>query len=194
MAARASLHLDTSKIHTSPTRPLSPAERIKTERSQRDDGELTSRSNNHGDVSHLEALGHLMGSDMIVGNYALGKVLGKGAFGTTRVGTHTETKDSVAIKIYDKRTVASLGQELSHRITAEISALESVGGHDGVVGLHDVIHTTTSICLVLEFVGGGTLEDCMKRGMTLPEAISLFKGIASAVSYCHQRSVLDYFC
>jgi hypothetical protein len=93
-------------------RPLSPAERIKSSREQHTLN--TSRSSNAGPdaASNLNALGHLLGgsvsAEFVVGDWKLGKVLGKGAFGTTRIATHAsgEHASVVAVKCYDKKMVA----------------------------------------------------------------------------------------
>lgn len=40
-----------------------------------------------------------------IGNYELGKTLGKGTFGKVKEGTHIPTGEKVAIKIIDKSSI-----------------------------------------------------------------------------------------
>jgi 5'-AMP-activated protein kinase catalytic alpha subunit len=57
-----------------------------------------------------------------VGNYALGKTLGKGTFGLVRLGKHIVTGDHVAVKILDKKKIEELGDH--GRVANELKILK----------------------------------------------------------------------
>ena len=60
----------------------------------------------------------------VVGNYVLGRDLGKGTFGKVKVGSHQTTGEKVAVKILEKEKIVDVGDV--ERVAREIHILKIV--------------------------------------------------------------------
>lgn len=93
----------------------------------------------------------------MVGDYALGKVIGEGSFGVVRLGTHLYTPGlKAAIKIIAKKDHWSRDAKL--RITREIDILTKVK-HPNLIECYDVIETADHWYFIMEYASGGDLFD-----------------------------------
>jgi serine/threonine protein kinase len=84
-----------------------------------------------------------------VGKYVLHETLGEGSFGKVKRAVHTETHEAVAIKILDKDQIEK--QDAATQIKKEISIMRMIN-HPHVVGVKEVLATTTKILIVMELV------------------------------------------
>jgi|LauGreDrversion4_2_1035121.scaffolds.fasta_scaffold389956_1 5'-AMP-activated protein kinase catalytic alpha subunit len=75
-------------------------------------------------VPQLEKVSVVIGEDgsTTVGNYKLGRDLGKGTFGKVRVGTHLLTDEKVAVKILEKDKIVDTNDV--DRVSREIHILK----------------------------------------------------------------------
>jgi len=89
-----------------------------------------------------------------VGNYKLGKDLGKGTFGQVKVGTHLVTGEKVAIKVLEKQKIADVNDV--ERVAREIHILKIVR-HPAVVQLYEIVETQQELYLIMEYARGGEL-------------------------------------
>jgi 5'-AMP-activated protein kinase, catalytic alpha subunit len=69
------------------------------------------------------------------GLIVIGRSLGQGTFGKVRIGTHTITNESVAIKILEKDKIKDKSDV--ERVTREINILKKVR-HPNVIQLYEV--------------------------------------------------------
>lgn len=67
----------------------------------------------------------------------------------------------MAVKSVDLRTLASHRQRTM--VAKEIRVLHRLSGVPDVAKLIDVIHHPTSIHFVLEYIGGGSLQQLLRR-------------------------------
>lgn len=76
----------------------------------------------------------------------------------------------------------------------EIALLHECAGFDGIIKLHDVFETDTSVCLVLDLLSQGELFDCMlkTKGGKFPEARvkSLMRDILQSVCDLHSLNIM----
>ncbi|KAL4246650.1 Protein kinase-like domain superfamily protein, partial [Pleurotus pulmonarius] len=77
----------------------------------------------------------------VVGNYTLGKVIGEGAYGKVRLGTHRLTSTRVAIKQIPKAMSSYLTREIHHHRQLH---------HPHVTQMYEVIATEANIWIVTE--------------------------------------------
>ncbi|EIN04721.1 Pkinase-domain-containing protein [Punctularia strigosozonata HHB-11173 SS5] len=119
----------------------------------------------------------------VVGNYTLGKVIGEGAYGKVRLGTHRMTSTKVAIKQIPKAMSAALTREIHHHRQLH---------HPHVVQLYEVIATESSIWLVSELCSGGELFDYLveKGRLAEEEAKVVFGQLCLAVGYIHDKGIV----
>jgi len=119
-------------------------------------------------------------------SYALGKLIGRGAFGKVNVGVHRATSHQVALKMCDTK-----GGAHCKRLQTEVEVLVRLKGHPSVVRLHETIETSAQVIFVLELCTGGDLLRLVKRRRALAEGCArvLFAQLMSAVAHMHSVSV-----
>lgn len=125
---------------------------------------------------------------MPVGNYELGRTLGRGNFGKVKYARNTLSGHGFAVKILDKSRIFQLC--ITDQIKREIGTLKLLK-HPNVVRLHEVLASKTKIYMVLEYVTGGELFDRLASNGKLSEAEGrkLFQQLIDGVSYCHDKGV-----
>lgn len=100
------------------------------------------------------------------------------------------TNQKVAIKIYDKQNL--LDPQRRKGVRREIKLLERMR-HEHIVHLYEAFDTKTKVYLVMENVNGGSLHSLIKsranRRLKDSEAKKFFGQIASAIKYCHSKSI-----
>ncbi|KIK57429.1 hypothetical protein GYMLUDRAFT_75618 [Collybiopsis luxurians FD-317 M1] len=119
----------------------------------------------------------------VVGNYTLGRVIGEGAYGKVRLGTHRLTSTRVAIKQIPKSMSASLTREIHHHRQLH---------HPHVTQMYEVIATESSIWIVTELCSGGELFDYLteKGRLSEDETKFLFGQLCLAVAYLHDKGIV----
>ncbi|KAG6835678.1 hypothetical protein H0H93_015823 [Arthromyces matolae] len=119
----------------------------------------------------------------VIGNYTLGKVIGEGAYGKVRLGTHRLTSTRVAIKQIPKAMSASLTREIHHHRQLH---------HPHVAQMYEVIATESSIWIVTELCSGGELFDYLveKGRLSEDEAKLIFGQLCLAVAYLHNHGIV----
>uniref|UniRef100_A0A0W0GCC5 Protein kinase domain-containing protein n=1 Tax=Moniliophthora roreri TaxID=221103 RepID=A0A0W0GCC5_MONRR len=119
----------------------------------------------------------------VVGNYTLGRVIGEGAYGKVRIGTHRLTSTRVAIKQIPKAMSASLTREIHHHRQLH---------HPHITQMYEVIATESSIWIVTELCSGGELFDYLaeKGRLGEDETRFLFGQICLAVAYLHEKGIV----
>ena len=124
-----------------------------------------------------------------IGNYILGKAIGKGTFGKVKLGIHTLTGEKVAIKILEKIRIKDSSD--IERVSREIKILKLVR-HPNVVKLYEIIETPKHIFLVMEYVPCGELFDYIVSHNKLGEeqACLFYQQILSGLEYLHKVNVI----
>jgi len=119
--------------------------------------------------------------------YSIGDEIGRGGFSIVKKGVNKETKESVAIKIIEKKTTGEEEVALLHR---EIDIMRKLK-HPHIIALHDVFEDSERIYLVLELVTGGELFDqIVSRGVySERDAASVIHQILEAVGYMHSNGI-----
>ncbi|EER89894.1 hypothetical protein BDA96_10G211400 [Sorghum bicolor] len=130
---------------------------------------------------------------LLMGRYELDKLLGKGSFAKVYHARNVDTREEVAIKIMDKDHLSKLGAvQVQQQIMREIDIMRRVR-HPHVVRIHEVMATRKSIFVVMEFVGGGTINARLVhragRGISEASARRVFQQLVSALDYCHSLGV-----
>lgn len=126
-------------------------------------------------------------SQLLLGKYEKGRLLGKGTFAKVYYGKEVATGDGVAIKVLNKDQVKKEG--MMEQITREIAVMRLVR-HPHVVELREVMATKTKIFFVMEYVKGGELFAKVAKGKLREDAArKYFQQLVSAVDFCHSRGV-----
>ncbi|KAK9800898.1 hypothetical protein WJX73_008296 [Symbiochloris irregularis] len=129
-------------------------------------------------------------SSKVSDNYLLGRILGKGAFGTVYVATNRKTSHAYACKSIDKAKLVS--EEDRQDIQREVDVLNLVGQHPNVAELYHVFEDAKHVHLVLELCKGGELFDRVVSKGTFTEkmAADFFRTMVTVVEHMHQLGIM----
>lgn len=89
--------------------------------------------------------------------YSLGKVLGKGHFGVTRLATHKATGKQYACKSISKAKLVC--PEDVADVQREVQIMNHLSGHANVVTIKGVYEDKSAVHIVMELCAGGELFD-----------------------------------
>lgn len=132
--------------------------------------------------SYCELLQEFSSKDLrTVGNYALGRLIGKGSFGKVYLATHKLTNGSKVVLKSAKKDDPNLAREIHHHRQFF---------HPHIARLYEVIVTETLVWLVLEYCPGDELYNYLLKHGPLPveKVQRVFTQLTGAVSYVHAAS------
>jgi serine/threonine protein kinase len=136
----------------------------------------------------------------MIGQWKIGRTIGKGSSGRVKIAKHASTDQYAAVKIVPKGLIMSSRLSMSEAgtkaeklllgIEREIVIMKLID-HPNVLSLYDVWETNDDLYLVMEYVPGGELFDYLVRKGRLPqhEALHYFQQICYAVDYCHRFNI-----
>jgi calcium-dependent protein kinase len=122
--------------------------------------------------------------------YNLGKVLGRGQFGTTRLAELKKDNKTYACKSIAKRKLTL--PEDREDVKREVQIMHHLKGHPNVTYLRDTFEDKQSVHLVMDLCAGGELFDAIQRRGMYSEAAaaSLMRTIVEVVAHCHNMGVI----
>ncbi|KAK4675488.1 hypothetical protein QC764_504650 [Podospora pseudoanserina] len=132
--------------------------------------------------SYQELLDEFSNKDLkSVGNYTLGRLIGKGSFGKVYLATHKLTNGSKVVLKSAKKDDANLAREIHHHRQFV---------HPHIARLYEVIVTESMVWLVLEYCSGDELYNYLIDHGKLPveKVQKTFTQLVGAVSYVHQQN------
>ncbi|KAL6614480.1 hypothetical protein ACP70R_036750 [Stipagrostis hirtigluma subsp. patula] len=127
-------------------------------------------------------------SQVIMGRYRLGRLLGRGNFAKVYKARRLATGEAVAIKVFDKDAVRRSGTVA--QVKREVDVMRLVH-HPHVVRLHEVMATRSRIYFAMEYASGGELFARLAQSTRFPESVArrYFQQLITAVEFCHSRGV-----
>ncbi|PBP22660.1 kinase-like protein, partial [Diplocarpon rosae] len=113
-----------------------------------------------------------------VGNYTLGRLIGKGSFGKVYLATHKLTNGSKVVLKSANKDDSNLAREIHHHRQFI---------HPHIVRLYEVIVTENLVWLVLEYCSGDELYNYLLAHGALPveKVQKIFTQLVGAVTYVH---------
>lgn len=122
-----------------------------------------------------------------VRNYVLNSILGQGASSIVYRATNILYNIDFAVKVVFKSKVS---ERNTLTYEAEVNSLIKLD-HPNVIHLYDFFNEDNNMFLVLEYCGGGTLEDKISSNEYIPEElkIKICMQIISALKYCYDMSI-----
>lgn len=136
----------------------------------------------------------------MIGQWRIGRTIGKGSSGRVKIAKHSITGKYAAIKIVPKGLILTSRMSVSEAgaradkvllgIEREIVIMKLID-HPNVLKLYDVWETSGELFLIMEYVPGGELFDYLVKRGRLPEleALQYFQQIIHAVDYCHRFNI-----
>jgi tRNA A-37 threonylcarbamoyl transferase component Bud32/tetratricopeptide (TPR) repeat protein len=130
----------------------------------------------------------LIGNDALpkIPGFSIERELGRGAANIVYLARETALGRDVALKLFPRHSL--IDPHAREHWLAEARALSRVP-HERVVAIHHVIETDDWLCLVLEYVAGGTLKQRLTEPLAPRDAARLMETIARAVGYFHARGL-----
>ncbi|OTB06225.1 hypothetical protein M426DRAFT_9716 [Hypoxylon sp. CI-4A] len=132
--------------------------------------------------SYQELLDEFSNKDLKnVGNYTLGRLIGKGSFGKVYLASHKLTNGSKVVLKSANKDDSNLAREIHHHRQFV---------HPHIARLYEIIVTETLVWLVLEYCPGDELYNYLLNHGPLPaeKVQRIFTQLVGAVSYVHQQS------
>ncbi|KOS20860.1 putative serine/threonine-protein kinase [Escovopsis weberi] len=132
--------------------------------------------------SYQQLLDEFSSSDLrTVGNYNLGRLIGKGSFGKVYLATHKLTNGSKVVLKSANKTDSNLAREIHHHRQFI---------HPHIARLYEVIVTESLVWMVLEYCSGDELYNYLLDYGPLPVAKvqKIFAQLVGAVTYVHMQS------
>ncbi|CAG8973404.1 hypothetical protein HYALB_00000168 [Hymenoscyphus albidus] len=132
--------------------------------------------------SYHELLEEFSSKDLrSVGNYTLGRLIGRGSFGKVYLASHKLIHGSKVVLKSAKKDDSNLAREIHHHRQFL---------HPHIARLYEVIVTETLVWLVLEYCPGDELYNYLLKNGPLPveKVQKIFTQLVGAVSYVHNSS------
>ncbi|GAM82564.1 hypothetical protein ANO11243_005460 [Dothideomycetidae sp. 11243] len=131
--------------------------------------------------SYQELLSEFNAKDLrSVGNYTVGRLIGKGSFGKVYLASHKLTNGSKVVLKSAKKDDQNLTREIHHHRQFI---------HPHIARLYEVIVTESLVWLVLEWCPGDELYNhLLQHGrMEAPQVQKIFTQLVGAVSFVHKK-------
>jgi calcium-dependent protein kinase len=126
----------------------------------------------------------------VTDKYHLGRELGRGEFGVTRLATDRATRERLACKSVPKRRLRTAVDVADVR--REVAIMASLPDHPALVRLRAAYEDAEAVHLVMELCDGGELFDrIVARGRyTERAAAAAARTVAEVVRACHAHGVM----
>jgi calcium-dependent protein kinase len=126
----------------------------------------------------------------VTDKYHLGRELGRGEFGVTRLATDRATRERLACKSIPKRRLRTAVDVADVR--REVAIMASLPDHPALVRLRAAYEDAGAVHLVMELCDGGELFDrIVARGRyTERAAAAAARTVAEVVRACHAHGVM----
>ena len=123
----------------------------------------------------------------IVERFELLGLLGEGGLATVHLARHLQLGTEHAIKF-----LSAPNPRMTERLLRE-GRIQARLRHPNVVSVTDVVQSEGEVGLVMEFVEGFSLADCIRDGgaMELQEALVLFSQVLGGVGTAHAAGILQ---
>lgn len=120
------------------------------------------------------------------GRYVTERLIGRGGMGEVWSAQDMDLDRRVALKFLSSETVARLDP---HQILREAKAASALN-HHGIVTIHEVVQSESTVALVMELVEGTPLRELCGRPMPIPEVLAVGLQIAEALAAAHTRGII----
>ena len=131
-----------------------------------------------------------LAADLLPDRYTGAEPIGRGGMGEIVRATDTALGRSVAIKLLDRRYAED--EAVRERFTREALAVARLSGNSHTVTIYDVGEWQSRPYIVMEYLGGGSLQDrIVKEGAQPPSrALDWLEEAAGALDAAHRQGIV----
>ena len=130
----------------------------------------------------------LIAGSLIAGKYKIIDEIGAGGMGVVYKAEDLKLKRCVALKFLPPHLMDS--RELKERFLIEAQAAAALS-HPNICVIHEVGETEDRPYIAMEYVGGETLRDRVKRGPLKPEeAMDIVSQVAAGLGEAHSKGII----
>jgi len=115
------------------------------------------------------------------GRYATVELIGRGGMGEVWSAHDSDLDRRVALKFLSSETLVGLDP---HQITHEAKVASALN-HPGIVTIHEVVQSESTLAIVMELVEGRPLREVCGRPTPIPEVLAVGVEIAEALAAAH---------
>jgi Tol biopolymer transport system component len=116
-----------------------------------------------------------------IGRYVTIALIGRGGMGEVWSAHDSDLDRTVALKFLSSEAIASLD---TTQITREAKAASALN-HPGIVTIHEVVQSGSTLAIVMELVQGAPLRDLCGKPRATKDLLSLGRQIAEALAAAH---------
>ena len=158
-----------------------------------DESNLNDQKNSQRDTFYGETQ-YLFKAAQVIGNYELCGEIGRGGASIIYRACHnlqdfTELVGYVAIKLIKPEYCQD--PYFKQKLIRE-AAIGRLLNHPNIINIHEIFEEskTGSLALVMDFVEGKTLRECISEGLDFGLALGILKQLCDAVQYLHLESII----
>ena len=131
-----------------------------------------------------------LAADLLPDRYTGAEPIGRGGMGEIVRATDTALGRSVAIKLLDRRYAED--EAVRERFTREALAVARLSGNSHTVTIYDVGEWRSRPYIVMEYLGGGSLQDTVVREGAQPpsRALDWLEQAAGALDAAHRQGIV----
>jgi serine/threonine-protein kinase len=136
--------------------------------------------------------GRPMSEPQALGRYRINGILGKGAMGLVYDGHDPQLDRRVAIKTIQTRHLeGEAARMIAVRFEREVRAVARLN-HRNIVQVYDFGNEGSLAYIVMEFVDGRELQDCLDKGerYDLSRQLGLVRQLLDALEFAHEAGVI----
>jgi CheY-like chemotaxis protein len=128
-------------------------------------------------------------SELVIDDYEILERLGAGGMGTVFKARHRRMKRVVALKVLPRHS--GQAESFVQRFQREVEVISQLS-HPNVVMAYDAGEADLGHYLVMEFVNGQDLSNCVQRNgpFAVTEAVNLLVQAARGLEYAHSRGII----
>lgn len=141
------------------------------------------------DVENSDSFSRPSKKSWALGDFDIGRPLGKGRFGSVYLAREKEHKYIVALKVMHKHFVMKDGME--HQLRREIE-IQSHLRHKNILRLFGYFWDSKRVYMILEYAPGGEVyKELVRRGrFEEKKAAHYVYAISRALRYCHSKHII----
>lgn len=124
---------------------------------------------------------------MQIPGYQIERELGQGGMAIVYLALQESLHRHVALKVI--KPVLTTDEEFAQRFLREGRIIAQLSDPH-IVTVYDIASHEGTYYLSMEYLPGGTLQQRIRNGLPLPEALSIAQAIAGALHYAHRRGII----